>query len=216
MTPDNRAQIVDFLKHHGTGIVGFCEIPSPLEIAEIDEIFPRAIVFGFSLSKSVLNTIKDRPTLLYKNHYKTVNWILDQTGFRLSRFIEELGSRALALPASQTVDWTTQKGHVSHKSLAVAAGLGHIGRSGLVIHPRLGAQVRYASVFTDMEFPVSAKAVTSCGDCTKCVAACPARAIEEDGIDLAKCLDKLREFSKIRGIGQYICGICVKVCDGQY
>ncbi|UCF71528.1 MAG: epoxyqueuosine reductase [candidate division WOR-3 bacterium] len=204
------------MKHHGTGIVGFCEIPSTLQIAEIDETFPRAIVFGFSLSKSVLNTIMDRPTLLYKNHYKTVNWMLDQTGFRLSRFIEELGSRALALPASQTVDWEKQKGHVSHKALAVAAGLGHIGRSGLVIHPRLGAQVRYASVFTDMEFPVSAKAVTSCGNCMKCVAACPARAIEEDGIDLAKCLDKLREFSKVRGIGQYICGVCVKVCDGRH
>lgn len=215
MTSDNRTQVVDFLQDFGTRIVGFCEIPSKIDIIEIEEIFPRAIVFGYSLSSAALATIKDRPTLLYKHHYKTVNWMLDQTAFRLVRFIEERGRRALALPASQTVDWEKQRGHVSHKSLAVAAGLGHIGRNGLVVHAEFGAQIRYASVLTDMEFPVAAQAGTTCGECQKCMEVCPAAAIAETGVDLKRCLDKLREFSKIRGIGQYICGVCVKACDGR-
>ena len=215
MTADNRTQIVDFLKHRGTNIVGFCEIPEKTEIIEIEEAFPRAIVFGYSLSGAVLRTIKDRPTLLYKHHYKTVNWMLDQTGFRLAHFIEELGKRALAVPASQTVDWEEQKGHVSHKSFAVAAGLGHAGRNGLVIHPEFGAQVRYASVLTDLEFSPDARATGTCGDCQKCINTCPANAITSAGVDLARCLDKLREFSSIRGIGQFICGVCVKACNGR-
>lgn len=215
MTSDNRTQIVEFLQHHGARVVGFCKIPEKTGFTEIEETFPSAIVFGFSLSRSVLNTIKDRPTLLYKHHYKTVNWILDQTAYRLARFVEELGNRALALPASQTVDWERQRGHVSHKSLAIAAGLGHIGRSGLVVHPQFGAWIRYASVLTDIEFPIASGVATNCGECQKCVKECPAGAISKDGVDLARCLDKLREFSKIRGIGQYICGVCVKVCDGR-
>jgi epoxyqueuosine reductase len=212
---DNRQQIIEYLSSFGTQIVGFCEVPDQLDILEIEDSFPRAVVFGFRLSASVLGTIKDRPTLIYKHHYKTVNWILDQTAFHLARHIEDQGMRAMALPASQTVDWEKQKGHLSHKALAVAAGLGHIGRSGLLIHPSYGAHVRYASVLTDMEFKVDAQAPTTCGICRKCIEACPAGAITDKGVDLGSCLDKLKEFAKIRGIGQYICGICVKVCDGR-
>lgn len=212
---DNRKQIIEFLGSFGTKIVGFCTVPGDLEIIEIEDKFPRAIVFGFRLSAGVLGTIKDRPTLIYKHHYKTVNWILDQTAFHLVRYIEDQGMRAMALPASQTVDWEKQKGHLSHKALGVAAGLGHIGRSGLLVHPSHGATVRYASVLTDMEFKVDAQSTTTCGICRKCIEACPAGAISEDAVDLQRCLEKLKEFAKIRGIGQYICGVCVKVCDGR-
>lgn len=212
---DNRKQIIEFLGNFGTKIVGFCAVPDDLEIIEIEDKLPRAIVFGFRLSSGVLGTIEDRPTLIYKHHYKTVNWILDQTAFHLVRYIEDQGMRAVAVPASQTVDWEKQKGHLSHKALGVAAGLGHIGRSGLLVHPSCGAHVRYASVLTDMEFKVDTLAGTTCGVCRKCIEACPAGAISEAGVDLQRCLEKLKEYAKIRGIGQYICGVCVKVCDGR-
>jgi len=213
--PGNKSQITEFLQKSGIKIVGFCEIPGKTEIYEIEESFPRAVVFGIALSSSVLRTIKDRPTLIYKHHYKTVNWVLDQTALHLVRYIEDRGCRALAIPASQTVDWGAQKGHVSHKSLAVAAGLGHIGRSGLVVHPDFGAQVRYASILTDLEFTPDPPATASCGACQKCITVCPAHAISERGVDLVSCLERLKEFSRIQGIGQYICGVCVKVCDGR-
>jgi epoxyqueuosine reductase len=213
--PDNRQQVIEFLDKLGTKIIGFCEVPDKLEIIEIQESFPRAVVFGFRLSASVLRTVRDRPTLIYKHHYKTVNWVLDQTAFHLARYIEDQGMRALALPASQTVDWEKQKGHASHKALAAAAGLGYIGRSGLLVHTSYGAQVRYAAVLTDMEFKVDMQAAATCGSCRKCIEACPAGAITESGVDLKLCLDKLKEFAKIRGIGQYICGVCIKVCDGR-
>jgi epoxyqueuosine reductase QueG len=211
-----RARITGFLETQGAHIVGFGAIPDNTVVMEVKEPFPRAVVFGLPLSRAVLETVEDRPTLLYKHHYKTVNWMLDQTAFRLARLIEDLGRRALAVPASQTVDWDEQKGHVSHKDLARAAGLGHIGRSGLLVHPEYGARVRYASVLTDLEFAPDAPAATTCGDCQKCVRACPAQAISEGGVDLNKCLAKLKEFAGIRGIGQYICGVCVRVCDGRH
>ncbi len=211
-----KTDIIEFLHGFGTRIIGFAELPADMAILEIDEQFCRAVVFGFPLSSSVLNTIKDRPTLIYKHHYKTVNWILDQTAYHLVRYIEEGGNRALAIPASQTVDWERQKGHLAHKSLAVAAGLGHIGRSGLVVHPDFGARVRYASVLTDLEFTSDPSTQATCGSCHKCIALCPAGAIGDDGVDLTKCLQQLKEFSKIRGIGQNICGVCVKACDGHH
>lgn len=212
---DNRKLVIEFLGEFGVKVIGFCEVPQEMMMLEIEGAFPMAVVFGFRLSETVLRTIKDRPTLIYKHHYKTINWILDQTSFHLARYMEDRGARALAIPASQTVDWEKQKGHVSHKIMAAAAGLGHIGRSGLVVHPEFGAHVRYATVLTDMEFPAGRRAATTCGECQKCIVACPAGAIAESGVDLGLCLDKLKEFSRIRGIGQYICGICVNVCDGR-
>ena len=213
--PDTKRQIIQFMERFGTEIVGFGALPEDMNMLEIDEAFPRVIVFGYSLSKSVLMTIKDRPTLIYKHHYKTVNWILDQTAFHLVRFIEEQGKRAIAIPASQLVDWEHHKGHASHRHLAQEAGLGYIGRHGLLVHPKYGARVRYCSILTDLEFVSDERVERDCGPCGKCIAACPAQAITEKGVDILRCYGKLEEFSRIRGIGQHICGVCVKACDGR-
>jgi epoxyqueuosine reductase QueG len=209
-----KKQVVQFLQTYHVHVVGFGRVPDDVTILEVEQL-PRAIVVGIPLSKSVLATVTDRPSLIYKHHYKTVNWILDQTAFHLVQFIETKGARAIAVPASQTIDWENQRGHISHKTLARAAGLGHIGRSGLLIHPTYGAQVRYVSVLTDLHFAPDAPLETDCGTCTKCITVCPAHAISEQGVNIKQCYEKLREFSRIRGIGQYICGVCVKVCNGR-
>ncbi len=210
-----KEEIVQFLNQFGVNVVGFGSVPLDIEQLEIEKKFPRAIIFGYPLSKSVLETVRDRPTLIYKHHYKTVNWLLDQTAYHLVRFIEEKGNAAIAIPASQNVDWEKHKGHISHKRLAQEAGLGHIGRSGLLINPKYGAQVRYVSVLTDLEFEPDNKIETDCGICQKCIAVCPAQAITESGVDIMRCYNMLEGFAKIRGIGQHICGVCVKVCDGR-
>jgi epoxyqueuosine reductase QueG len=213
--PETKDQITQFMQRFGTKLVGFGAVPEDMSLLEIDESFPRVIVFGFSLSQSVLRTIKARPTLIYKHHYKTVNWLLDQTAFHLVRFIEEQGKRAVAIPASQLVDWKHHKGHASHRHLAQEAGLGYVGRHGLLVHPKYGAQVRYCSILTDLEFTPDDRVEADCGTCGKCIAVCPAQAITEEGVDILRCYEKLEDFSRIRGIGQHICGVCVKACDGR-
>lgn len=211
----SKSDIRAFLEGLGAKAIGFAAIPDEVEILELHGRFPRAVVFGYRLSDPVLESIADRPTLIYKHHYKTVNWLLDQAAFRLVAYLEAAEHQALAVPASQTVDWQNQKGHVSHKRLALEAGIGWIGRSGLVVHPDHGARVRFVSVLTDWEFEPDRKLERDCGTCAKCVAACPARAITKDGVDLKACLAKLKEFAALPGIGQFICGICVKACNGR-
>lgn len=210
-----KEEVRQFLKNYRIKIIGFGKIPTTVEKFEIPENYPRVIVFGYQIAKSVLNTIKNNPTLIYKQHYKTVNWLLDQTAYHLVQFIVDKGFNALAIPASQTVDWQNQKGHISHKLLALESGLGYIGKSGLLVNPQFGAQVRYVSILTDLEFEPDAKVFGDCGNCKKCIIACPAGAISEQGLDLKKCLTKLKEFSRMPGIGQYICGVCVRVCNGR-
>ncbi|MFH1941024.1 MAG: hypothetical protein ABIL68_02885 [bacterium] len=175
------------------------------------------ISVGTALSRSVFEGIIDRPTLLYKWHYRQANNFLDGLAFLLTQYINAKGFRALPIPASQIVDWEAQKGCVSHRALAEAAGLGWRGKNNLLVNDMYGSQVRLVSVLTDMPLLTDRPVENGCGNCRRCVSACPASALgeEADAYDLKKCYDHLSVFSKMPGIGQHICGLCVKACPGK-
>ena len=204
----------------GLPLFGVAPIGSVIETAS-DEIIDVAremsfaIALGHPLSKAILDTIIDRPTRIYKHHYQQVNWRLDRLALELAIEIERTGARALPTPASVIVDWEKQTSHLSHRHAALGAGLGWRGRHGLVVTPEFGAQVRWSTVLTDMPLIPGIPMDRDCGDCTACIETCPAEAIEMDGCNVGKCFEKLKEFAKIPGVGQYICGVCIKVCRGE-
>jgi ferredoxin len=72
---------------------------------------------------------------------------------------------------------------ISHKPVAVAAGLGVMGIHRNVIHPRFGNFVLLGTVVTDLEPPGEATPLdfNPCLECKLCVAACPVGAISQDG-----------------------------------
>ncbi len=211
----------EWTKGEGVSLFGTADIRplkknfllSESEIAGMDW----AVSIGIRLSRSVLEGIQDKPTLLYKWHYQQANQFLDKTAFLLARLIEDAGRRAIPIPASQMVDWLNQKGHVSHRSVAEAAGLGWRGRNNLLVHSGMGSQVRLVTVLTDMPLLQASPVENGCGACMKCVRACPAGAIGNSPkeYDLKKCHALLDVFSKERGVGVHICGLCVKACDGR-
>jgi len=178
--------------------------------------YTRAVVVGIRLQKAVLEGIVDRPTPLYFHHYRQLNYQLDRMALRLAGMIQEQGCRALAVPASQMIQRSPMSGHISHKLLALSAGIGFIGRCTLLVHPEHGAQLRYVSVLTDMSLSADSPHGGDCGDCRACIAPCPAAAIAEDrkDFDLDACYAKLNEFVRLPFVGQHICGVCVKACDG--
>jgi epoxyqueuosine reductase QueG len=72
---------------------------------------------------------------------------------------------------------------VSHKPVAVAAGLGHMGIHRNVIHPRFGNFILLGTVLVDTEATSYNQplAYNPCVECKLCVAACPTGAISSDG-----------------------------------
>lgn len=170
------------------------------------------ISLGFLLSEAIVEAIVDRPTLVYKQHYKSANYLLDQAALRMTTLVQEKGFQALPIGASQMVDWEKQRGHLSHKVVARQAGLGFFGRSSLLVNPEHGARFRLTTVLTNLALPADNPKQGDCGDCTLCIGACPAGAISLERYDLGRCLAKLKEFAKAPGIGVHICGVCVKAC----
>jgi epoxyqueuosine reductase QueG len=175
------------------------------------------ISFGYVLNNVVMDGITDYPTRTYQYHYRQVNALLDRIGLLVAAHIQDLGKRSFPVPSSQVVDWQTYKGHISHKAVARLAGLGWIGRSNLLVNPRHGARVRYATVLTDLALPYDSPIEGDCRGCMMCVAACPGEAIAEEvaGFNLAKCVETIDRLRSVDNVGSKICGICVKACAGS-
>ncbi len=172
------------------------------------------ISIGFRLSDSIIEGIEDRPTQLYFHHYKQVNYFLDRLALQITNFIQKLGYQALPIPASQVIDREKQMGHLSHKKVAVQAGLGWLGRNNLVVNPEFGARIRFVTILTDLPLKVDKPLSMDCGRCKKCLSICPVDAIKEkaEDFDHLACYRQLEVFRRTCNIGHHICGICVKAC----
>ena len=184
----------------------------------VGEDFSRAVVLGMRLQEAAVAGIIDKPTPIYLHNYRQLNYQLDSAALLLAGMIQDAGFRALAIPASQVVARDPMRGHISHKLLGWAAGLGFIGRNTLLIHPEYGARMRYVSILTDMFLrPDKPLSGADCGSCVACVSVCPTAAIHTNRADfnLQACFDKLTEFTRLSFIGQHICGVCVKACGGR-
>lgn len=219
-TKENYDMLKKFALEQGISLFGVADITDIREEFNLDDKlrmgFDRGISLGKRLLDSVLEDIKDRPTQLYFHHYRQLNFFLNRAAYLLSSHIQELGFKALPIPASQIIDWEKQRAHLSHKKVGCLAGLGWIGRNNLLVNPEFGARFRLVTVLTDMPLETDSPLEDDCGECRKCLDPCPAQAIGERREDFnhLTCFEKLREFKKKRIVGQHICGVCVKACPG--
>ena len=109
-----------------------------------------ALSLGKRLVTGVLDDIQDGPTPLYFHHYRQINYFLDRGAMLVASRIQDLGFRAVPIPASQVIDWPKQRAHLSHKKVGEMAGLGWVGRNNLLVTPQFGSQFRLVTVLTDM------------------------------------------------------------------
>jgi epoxyqueuosine reductase QueG len=220
-SPHNYLSLKKICNNLGIGVFGVADISKIknefMLSGRLIDTFDKAIVLGARLSWAVLEEIETHPTKLYFHHYRTLNAFLDQAALRLTNHIQDKGYAALAIPASQILDWENQKAHLSHKKIGVAAGLGWLGRNNLLVNKKFGSQMRLVSILTNMPLKTDKPVKADCGDCYACVACCPAVAIKKTPVefDHIRCFEKLKEFQKLRLVDQYICGICVKACKGD-
>ncbi len=186
--------------------------------------YTRAISVAVRLSNGVMDDIVDQPTPIYERHYAMVNAKLDDIAIRIAGLLMDHGGKALPLPASHTLDRERLTSFLSHKAVAVAAGVGWQGKSLLLVTPAYGPRVRLNTILTDLPLTPDAPLKNRCGKCDKCATACPAKAIKnvntdshyesrDQALHFSRCVDKVRnEFANLPNIGSYICGVCIAVC----
>lgn len=104
---------------------------------------------------------------------------------RLAAFIRALGVSARPLMDVEPI---------LERAWAVRAGLGFIGKNGMLIVPGLGSMVLLGEVVTTLEIEpdVAGDHKGRCGTCTLCLDACPTRAFERPFVlDPRRCISYL-------------------------
>lgn len=127
---------------------------------------------------------------------------VNEVARRIVARLEELGVRALNPSAGFPMEMDRFPGEkiwvVSHKPVAVAAGLGQMGIHRNVIHPKFGNFIILGTVLVDAEVTEYTRPIeyNPCLTCKLCVAACPTGAIGADGhFDFSACIThNYREF----------------------
>jgi len=116
-------------------------------------------------------------------------------------------------------------GPVVERSLAVAAGVGWVGKNTCLIHPKLGSWNFLAVLVTSLPVTESQAPLSipdRCGSCRRCLDACPTNALDEPyQMDAARCISYLTiehrgpiDPELRNGMGRQIfgCDICQDVC----
>ncbi len=151
-----------------------------------------------------LSTVKSVMLMSYYVWDKSFNLVVDSTYLRshgmhapnapLESY--QLYYEVLKNKAWMVVDHLRKKGCESRlsvsiplKTAAVRCGLGCQGKNTLLITPNYGPRVRLVAVLTTAELEIDEPCQADlCGECERCITACPTKALEPYKIKINRCL----------------------------
>lgn len=176
---------------------------------KVESLYANTIVFAVEMNKDYIFTAPQLPESI-----EVTKGYLDTAiiGMILTYYINHLGYNArnhmdgnyeLVLPLA-----------------AKKAGLGDIGRHGILITEEFGSRIRLGAVSTDLPLVIDSETdfnVTHfCEECKKCILTCPGKAIPNDKTVDMNGISRWRItqeecFKKWRSLGTD-CGICMATC----
>lgn len=134
----------------------------------------------------------------------------------LTAFVNELGC------ADTRSLWYVDTGPVLERDFAQRAGLGFVGKHTNVISRKLGNWIFLAEILTTLELEPDPPEKNRCGSCSRCIEACPTRAITAPfQLDARLCISYLTielkgsipvELRPAIGNRIYGCDDCLAVC----
>ena len=205
------ARITEQIKHQakklGAETVGVCHLPEDAQYQNCDKHYKYAISIAYPMDYEIM----DKYVTQEEGGLETLRTYTEITNIaiKLAEYIRSQGWPARAY---------CESGDLLQIPIAVAAGVGQMGKHGSLITKESGSNIRLATVLTDIpmatDHEVDIGVEDLCASCRRCTTDCPAdaisdakqlvRGIEKWYVDFDKCVPY---FSKTLG-----CGICIQVC----
>jgi len=168
--------------------------------------------------EAVQSGTPDRATGIVARYarYPDYHHVLGDRLRALTRFVDQLGG------AGTRSLWYVDTGPLLERDLAERAGLGFIGKHTNLIGRRLGNWIFLSEIITTLELEPDPPERNRCGNCVRCIDACPTRAITGPfELDARLCISYLtielkgsipKELRTAVGNRIYGCDDCLAVC----
>ena len=138
---------------------------------------------------------------------------------KMRELVAELSAR---LETDVAARWYVDDGPMLDRAAADRAGLGWFGKNSNILTPDLGSWVFLGQLITNLELAPDPPLQKTCGNCVRCIDACPTGAIVAPYvIDNARCISYLtienrgpipRELRPLMLDWVFGCDICQEVC----
>nr|WP_094096379.1 tRNA epoxyqueuosine(34) reductase QueG [Paenibacillus physcomitrellae] len=190
-------------------------IDPKLTMAEAESIIAIAVAYP----SKMINPPKSEPGktrgILARSAWgRDYHTVLREAMDKLADFIRE---RVPDVRIESMVD----TGVLNDRAVAQRAGIGFSGKNGLIISPTWGSWIYLGEMITNLPFEPDPPLLEDCGECTKCLDACPTGALLGDGmLNAQRCVSFLTqtkgflsdEFMRKIGNRLYGCDTCQMVC----
>ena len=194
----------------GIGDIGYAKLPRHLIFKERAVLYDSAIVLLKEMPKDKVDKAPSIAT------FKMVFESYDSLSKIVNNLTEYLRKQGYGAQGGYPLG-----GLNLYPPLAAAAGLGWMGRHGLLITPQFGPRQRIGAIFTSIEnLPFGKTNPHSwignfCGTCGRCIRTCPQEAIREHPVihDSGRKTHIIREKCLPYFVTKHGCTVCVKECS---
>ncbi|MDE2787078.1 MAG: tRNA epoxyqueuosine(34) reductase QueG [Chloroflexota bacterium] len=138
---------------------------------------------------------------------------------RMRRMVLDLAER---LGEQFAARWYVDDGPMLDRAAAARAGLGWFGKNGNILNPTYGSWLLLGQIITDLPLAADPPLAKTCGQCSRCLPACPTDAIVAPYVvDNRRCISYLTiehkgaipiELRAPMGNWVFGCDICQEVC----
>ena len=193
-----------------------------------ERIYPKKIFDNpktiISIALAYPSTIKDEPKRIRgerRGEFARASWGRDYHFILRERLNELIDFMQREIDPSAKFKLMVDTGELIDVAVAARAGIGFIGKNGLLITKEFGSYVYLGEIITDIAFEPDELVDYDCGDCSRCITGCPTQALLGNGkINAQRCLSYQtqtkdympEEYRKKMGRVIYGCDICQIVC----
>lgn len=180
------------IKENGVDFVYYVDIS--MLPADIINGYSCAVLFGKALSKEYISTLRAGQKPKHKEVFN-VEHKMDALAVKIAEQLEKEGFKSIG---------KLKSGRLPHKTVALRAGLGFIGKNNLLVTTKYGCALMLGKVLTTAPFVTMSKIPkkTQCGKCNICVNVCPTKALLGKTWSVTTTRDEI--------MNRKLCTLCLK------